>query len=109
MKVGLLPSENEKQLVGLYPQVIASNGPVTLGRIDLTYKKRMLFVDVRFMLCVRVRRFFVANKHSWASEAYMVDSNEKCTNPFFLGSNLNKLPLFFPFAHGLYTYWPYMI
>ena len=27
----------------------------------------------------------------------------------FLGSNLNKLPLFCPFAHGLYTYWPYMI
>ena len=39
---------------------------------------------------------------------YMVDSNDS-NKPVFLGSNLNKLPLFFPFAHGLYTYWPYMI
>ena len=27
----------------------ACYGPVTLGRIDLTYKKRMFFVNVRFM------------------------------------------------------------
>ena len=35
------------------------NGPVRLGQIDLTYKKRMLFVNVRFMSCCYPSNAFV--------------------------------------------------
>ena len=51
-----------------------SYGPVTLGRIDLTYKKRMLLVNVRFMflLCPVIisqmrscQAMFLANTFMW--------------------------------------------
>ena len=35
--------------VGELRKPMHRNGPVTLGRIDITCKKRMLFVNVRFM------------------------------------------------------------
>ena len=45
-------------------------GPVTLGRIDLTYKKRMLYINVCFMFCYYppnafVLGVFVANTFLW--------------------------------------------
>ena len=45
----ILAKHCKRQVRGKVRAELKRYGPVTFGRIDLTYKKRMLFVNIRFM------------------------------------------------------------